>query len=352
MARAHRGRLRPRPLDRAVAGVIIVAHPTKGIVALDLADGRVRWRDAARPAVDAPLVAGGGRVAALGLDATLRLLDAADGRELWRAAWPDDPFSYWEARVVGARVVRASRTLVVLDAADGRELLRDPTPPPRYSGVSAASPTLFMRASFGAGVEALDPVRGTPMWKAKGALGDLEAVGGALFGCGAGVGVRALDLANGADLWSWGLPRCREPWPSERRNWRAAAGPDGTHLVARGPHGVVGFAADAAAEGGLAPERATLVGVARIDGIRRAGVRVRVADKTALTDALGRYARTVRARGMVHVALDRDEVRRLTPRPCPGDAERAVELTGAGRYRADLDARGYGYECDRACHCD
>lgn len=348
----------PTTVDRAVAGMVVTMNASGGVWAYDLIDGHERWRSDLRPSVDSRLVVGASELYGLGADGALHALGLEDGRERWRVAWPDDRWGYWQAAASGTHVALASRTMLVLDAADGRELARERAGARRYAGVMVADAGIVVRSGFARDVDAyrLDGEgRISRIWHSRDALGELELDDDFVYGCGLGNDLRVLDRASGEERWSFGLGACNERWPFERRRWRIAANDaaaGGSRVVVDDGRGVTAFALVDGDAPSAAAERATIVGVARVDGKSQSGMHVRVGDRIALTDERGRFALKVSARGSVFVALERDEVGRLSPRPCPAEAERVIALDGRGRYRVDLDGRGYGYECDRACHCD
>lgn len=200
----------PRATPAAAGGRVFTLGADGTAAAWDLADGRALWRVETREVHGArkgffglaasPLVEGDAVILNVGGPggAGLVALDAATGRLRWKAT--DDEASYASpvaASVGGRRRVYAltREAFVGLDPAGGALLFRHPWRPAMHASVSAATPLVvgtqvFLSASYDTGATLLelgpDGIRPSVVWASREALANHYATcverGGFLYG--------------------------------------------------------------------------------------------------------------------------------------------------------------------------
>jgi outer membrane protein assembly factor BamB len=221
----------------------VVLGNESGAVVRVATDGRPRWRMAlAREVAARPVVAGEVLVAAT-LGGDWYGLDVETGAERWRRT--GQPAVLTPLCTDGAAAVLVARDGAVraIDAATGADLWARPPPPggPREAAAedSAFPAPLFTGARYlvalgDAGLWALDPSSGQPVWRHAGGASGLAASAGRAFTASRRGPVTAVDLATGRTVWSVrpaALPTAG-PWLAGDAVW---VGVEGNVLVELDP---------------------------------------------------------------------------------------------------------------------
>ncbi len=166
-------------------------------------------------------VVGGGRLYAVGSDASVRAFDAASGRSLWthemtipgnlRSASFGGGASYDEGKLF---VTNGVGEVAALDAENGRELWKVKPAGPLRGAPTIAFGAVYVMTQDNQ-IHALSTVDGSPLWQESGALGQANVFGVAAPAAGQGTVVAgyssgelvAYRYENGRTLWSDALAR-------------------------------------------------------------------------------------------------------------------------------------------------
>lgn len=221
------------------AGDVVVATTARGVtVGLDAATGAERWRHTTRDTLalvrTPPVALPGGAVLVSDAPAAVVALDPASGAERWRA---DAPGPLYAAPTVTGGLVVLTTTrgaVVALDAATGAARWRADVPEVRLSAVAIGDGRIVAGGSDGA-VRAWDAATGRALWTWQGpdAVAATPLVGGGVVWAGTlGRRLVALDAATGAERFSTELPG---------RVRGALAAADGTLFVLAEPRHVHAF---------------------------------------------------------------------------------------------------------------
>ncbi len=238
-------------------GTIFAATGYGELVAVDPADGTVRWRqrfDA--PLGGAPTVAGG-KVYVAGRDGTATAVSAANGKLLWQiAALPKGGgVSGVSAPAVSGKVVVfpfASGQLVAADAetggimwqafVEGRRVGRAFASVPDFTGDPViVGETVYVGTAAGR-MAALDLTTGRQIWAAgEGAQSPVVVAGGSVFAVNDENQLIRLDAGSGEVIWRTDLPYFTRDKLTRRRDIFAHFGPvlAGGRLVVASTDGLV-----------------------------------------------------------------------------------------------------------------
>jgi outer membrane protein assembly factor BamB len=136
------------------------------VFALDLDDGRVKWRQ--RLARPRGLAAAAGRVYAAGGQGRLTAFEGEDGKVAWTRELGAE-VSGGPSLALGALWVGLEdRTLLQLDPADGHEVWRTALPAPLRAGVAEAKGLVLVPTSAGEGkLVALRPGESQPVFEVR-----------------------------------------------------------------------------------------------------------------------------------------------------------------------------------------
>lgn len=299
-----------------IAGGTVVIGSDEGVLAIDAASGRARWRIGPLPCPEAGSCAvayqghyaiDASASAVLELEAPLaRMIDLASGRELWRTSvGPRERRHHPSARIAGT------------DAYVTR-------PVPRTTGDLAWT---------GESIVALD-AHGNTRWTSRAVPlaisggsfdfvdSQLHAAGTRLYVHDSGGALRVYDRNTGSRLWQGGLEE------EEELEVRA----DGTAVVVRRGRRVTVYDPSS-------PPRTFRAHIhGRIEGARGEQL-VRVGDTIVRSDARGRFSSTVEWHGR----LTADLVPQNVEDELPATAALAIERAGAFRLLIELET------CDGGC---
>lgn len=273
---------------------LFVLEMTGRLTALNGSDGAETWHaDGDSPATrDDVMLFDGGALAITSPDRPMRILRARDGSLDHAVELPGQAYARHPAAAGGGLVVVPVSTL----AARGHERSLGAV---RFVAVELSSGRVRWQT---------DELRGADRPSLSPPVIERDAV----FTCGGDGVLRAHDLATGQERWQSGVGGCNTVTPIADRDSGALA-----IAVAWREDSVAIFRRGERAPAAL--ERATVTGVVTARGRPVAGCTVLVGDQSLRTDARGRYAATVTARGVVRVALPLEEFA----------AERLVELNGS-----------------------
>ena len=242
----------------ALEGGLLVATTGFGeVVALDMASGRIAWRQRIESAISGSATIAGGTVYALGRDATGWAIRASDGRVLWQVALRRD-ISGWQGysapAVDGDLVVfpAASGQLLAVDRATGEErwtaqvagsrvgraisFIRDMTGQPVINGGQVIAGTSSGR------IAAFDRATGAPIWShGDGAMSVPVVAGNAIFAIDDESRLIRLERGSGARVWAIPLPEFVDAKVKKQEQVWAHYGPvlAGGRLVVASSDGVL-----------------------------------------------------------------------------------------------------------------
>jgi outer membrane protein assembly factor BamB len=324
-----------------VLGTIEHRSPTWsiGLVALDAATGRERWRRPTRwsDRAGTAVVVDGARAFVLGPDRALAV--AADGRLLWErarhAALASGPAALAAG---GGRVAFSDRGGVrIVDGAHGRDVAWAAA---GGAPALALAGDLLLAAGEDGALAAFDAATGRARWRVRPAdrlvppiLTDDRTIyvrtahAGEPVGPGEAAGVIALRRADGAERWRYPL--------GINRSIVLAAGLVIADRTADDAREVVALAASLAPPG-RATVRGTVRAAAGLPPLELGGLRVRIGDTVVATDAAGRFAATIPAAGVATIAL-MDRPRGVAPPPsCVGARPVRLRAERAITYQTEI----------------
>ncbi len=324
-----------------VLGTIEHRSPTWsiGLVALDAATGRERWRRPTRwsDRAGTALIVDGERAFVLGPDRALAV--GANGRLLWERARRAELASGPAALAAGGgRVAFLDGGGVrIVEQAGGRDVARVAI---GGSPALALAGDLLLAAGEDGAIAAFDAATGRARWRARPAdrllppiLADDRTIyvrtahAGEPVGPREAAGVIALRRADGAERWRYPL--------GINRSIVLAAGLLIADRAAGDAREVVALAASSTPPG-RATVRGTVRAAAGLPPLELGGLRVRIGDAIAVTDAAGRFAATIPAAGVATIAL-LDRPRGVAPPPsCVGARPVRLRAEWAITYQTEI----------------
>ncbi len=210
------------------------------IVALDAANGGVRWRQRLDSVASGAPLAAGGAVYGMGRDGSVWALQASDGRILWTDVGTQAPTG-----VLGTAAPTLGEGRVVFPLASGDVLTLDLEGSPlwsasvageragrAYTGLSdltgdpvLSGGVLYLGSSSGT-TAALDAETGARLWTAReGAMNPPLVVGGSVFVVNDEDRLVRMEAATGAVIWSADMPYFVNDTPKKRKGIYAHYGP-------------------------------------------------------------------------------------------------------------------------------